>query len=90
MPAVLRIKDCEKQYASKLKFKKKPIVNLGPVKTTPVYEAYWSFAAERQAIYFRRLRGQPAPWTEDSILASFRFTNPYRAADRVSQYLIQK
>jgi hypothetical protein len=69
--------------------KKKPIVNLGPVKTTPVYEAYWSFAAERQAIYFRRLRGQPAPWTEDSILASFRFTNPYRAADRVSQYLIQ-
>jgi hypothetical protein len=69
--------------------KKKSIVNLGPVKTTPVYEAYWSFAAERQAIYFRRLRGQTAPWTEDSILASFRFTNPYRAADRVSQYLIQ-
>jgi hypothetical protein len=41
-------------------------------------------------MYFRRLEGSPAPWTTDPILRSHRFTNAYRAADRVSQYLIQR
>lgn len=57
---------------------------------TPVFETYWRFAAERQAIYFRRLAGQPGPWTTDPILSTYRFTNAYRAADRVSQFLIQE
>lgn len=54
-----------------------------------VFDTYWRFAAERQAVYFRRLRGEPPPWTADPILLVHRFTNCYRAADRVSQYLIQ-
>ncbi len=29
------------------------------------------------------------PWSEDRILRDFRFTNAYRAADRVSQFLIR-
>ena len=29
------------------------------------------------------------PWTNDPVLLVHRFTNPYRAADRVSQYLIR-
>jgi 5-hmdU DNA kinase-like protein len=29
------------------------------------------------------------PWTNDPILDTFKFTNVYRASDRVSQYLIQ-
>jgi hypothetical protein len=53
-----------------------------------VFDSYWRFAAERQAIFFRRLAGASAPWTEDRILPSHRFTNAYRASDRVSQYLI--
>jgi hypothetical protein len=56
---------------------------------TPVYDSYWYFAAERHAIYERRLTGREGPWTEDPILATYRFTNTYRAADRVSQYLIR-
>ncbi|MEW5686184.1 MAG: nucleotide kinase domain-containing protein [Pseudomonadota bacterium] len=56
--------------------------------TTVVYETYWRFAAERLAMFYRRLRGEPAPWTDDPILRAHRFTNSYRAADRVSQYLI--
>jgi len=28
------------------------------------------------------------PWTQDPIIAQYKFTNVYRAADRVSQYLI--
>jgi hypothetical protein len=39
-------------------------------------------------MYERRLAGERGPWTDDPILRSFRFTNSYRAADRVSQYLI--
>ncbi|WP_414708347.1 nucleotide kinase domain-containing protein [Ramlibacter sp.] len=54
-----------------------------------VFDSYWQFAAERQRIYRKRVAGHPPPWTGDRILAEFRFTNPYRAADRVSQYLIR-
>lgn len=54
-----------------------------------LFDWYWRFAAERQAIFFRRIAGEPAPWTGDEILTTFRFTNAYRASDRVSQYLIR-
>ena len=62
---------------------------LSPAKPTTVYDTYWRFAAERQALFFRRLEGKPRPWTEDKILQDFKFTNAYRASDRVSQYLIR-
>jgi hypothetical protein len=54
-----------------------------------VYQSYWSFAAERQDIFFRRLVGAQFPWTRDPILAEYKFTNAYRASDRVSQFLIR-
>src|SRR6267142_1464195 len=57
---------------------------------TPVFKTYWRFAAERQAMYFRRMAESTGPWTKDPILANFRFTNAYRASDRVSQYLIRE
>lgn len=57
---------------------------------TEVYDTYWRFAAERQAIYCRRLVDPVGPWTDDPILERYRFTNAYRAADRVSQYLIKE
>jgi alpha-glutamyl/putrescinyl thymine pyrophosphorylase clade 1 len=60
------------------------------VQPTKVFETYWRFAAERHQVYQARLRGEPCPWTTDSIIASHRFTNCYRAADRVSQYLINE
>ena len=58
-------------------------------KVTEAYDAWWTYAFERQEIYFKRLRGEPEPWTEDDVLRRYRFTNVYRAADRVSQYLIR-
>ncbi|MGH2532370.1 MAG: nucleotide kinase domain-containing protein [Thermomicrobiales bacterium] len=54
-----------------------------------VFDAYWRFAAERQAIFFRRFRGEPPPWSDDPILQAFKFCNAYRASDRVSQFLIR-
>lgn len=59
------------------------------LKVTPVFDTYWRFAAARQAILTKRLAGAPPPWTEDPILARHRFTNAYRASDRVSQYLMR-
>ena len=60
------------------------------MKPTKVFDTYWRFAAERQAIFYRRLKGNVASWTSDPILQNYRFTNAYRAADRVSQYLIRE
>ena len=63
--------------------------SLSPVRPTVVYETYWRFASERQEVFFRKLNGRPPPWTEDPVIARYKFTNAYRVADRVSQYLIR-
>ena len=60
------------------------------VQVTEVFRAFWYLAAERQAMFMRRVRALPPPWTSDSILSRHRFTNAYRASDRVSQYLLQR
>lgn len=54
-----------------------------------VLGSYWKLAAERQRVYHARLAGESAPWTEDPVVSQYRFTNAYRAADRVSQDLIR-
>ena len=56
---------------------------------TPVYDTYWKFAVERQEVFFNRLYGRDYPWTDDPIINKYKFTNAYRASDRVSQYLIR-
>ena len=63
---------------------------LSPATPTVAYDTYWRFAAERQEIFFKRAEGSPPPWTEDPILAAHKFTNAYRASDRVSQFLIRR
>lgn len=60
-----------------------------PATPTVVYDTYWRFAAERQAIFFARMKTSLPPWTSDPILRVHKFTNCYRASDRVSQYLIK-
>src|SRR3954470_20973644 len=66
-----------------------PPPRIAPLRPTEVYDTYWRFAAERQQVFFKRLEGHPPPWTEDEILRVYKFTNAYRASDRVSQYLIR-
>ncbi|MBX7499924.1 hypothetical protein K3181_00530 [Qipengyuania sp. YG27] len=56
---------------------------------SPAFDDYWKFAAKRHEAYLSRAQGQPGPWTDDPIIAKFRFTNTFRAADRVSQFLIR-
>ena len=62
---------------------------LHPLKPTLLFTAFWRFAAERQRVFWRRVEGLMPPWTADPVLAAYKFTNAYRASDRVSQYLIR-
>ncbi len=65
-----------------------PLVKRTPPKPSILYPVLWSFAHERHRIYLRRVAGDARPWTNDLVLSSHKFTNSFRAADRVSQYLI--
>jgi hypothetical protein len=60
-----------------------------PVARQGVYELYWTFASRRQEAFERRLSGDCHPWTDDPILSTYKFCNVFRAADRVSQYMIR-
>jgi hypothetical protein len=53
-----------------------------------VYDLYWTFASRRQAVFEARLAGASWPWSPDPILQTYKFCNVFRAADRVSQYMI--
>ena len=54
-----------------------------------VYNLYWYFAWERQNIFWKKLKGEKYPWTNDDILREYKFCNSYRVNDRVSQYLLK-
>lgn len=58
-------------------------------KKSIVLDTYWKFAYERQNIFYRKLESTSRILTSDEILKKHKFTNAYRASDRVSQYLIK-
>ena len=58
-------------------------------KRQEIYDLYWYFAWERQNIFWKKLNGEEAPWTDDNILQQYKFCNSYRVNDRVSQYLLK-
>lgn len=71
---------------------KSPIIVVKGSQPTPtaVFQTYWQFAHERQQVFFRRAEGRPPPWTTDPVIQKHKFTNAYRACDRVSQFLIRE
>lgn len=52
-------------------------------------ERYFAFCQERHAIYWRKQAGQPWPWTDDSILREYKFTNIYRQLDKGTVWLTE-
>jgi hypothetical protein len=60
-----------------------------PTPRQGVYELYWQFAYKRQQAFEARIVGQAAPWSDDPIIQEYKFCNVYRAADRVSQFMIR-
>jgi hypothetical protein len=70
-------------------FKKATIfVKLDPAIPSIAYDTYWRFAFERQNVFLERFNGESENLTLDPIIKQYKFTNAYRACDRVSQYLI--
>jgi len=53
-------------------------------------DEFWSFIAERQSVWHKRVvLEQDPPWTDSEILNNYRFTNVYRELDPGTQYAIQ-
>ncbi len=46
-----------------------------------------AFVLERETIRLKRAAGEPPPWTEDPILAAYRFCNVRREHDKVTQWI---
>jgi len=63
--------------------------NFNGMQTSCIFDLYWYFASERQKIYYNRIENRKWPWTSNYILQTYKFTNAYRASDRVSQYLLK-
>ncbi len=60
------------------------------VQPSEVFDTFWDFTVKRQDLFFMRIENpNKHRWIEDPILAKHKFTNAYRASDRVSQYLIR-
>lgn len=65
------------------------VIKKSKPKKSIVLDTYWKFACERQNIFYRKLTSSTDTLTSDEILKKHKFTNAYRASDRVSQYLIK-
>lgn len=48
---------------------------------------YW--INERHAMYQRRAKGEPGPWTGNPVLRAYKFTNPFRENDRDTIWMRQ-
>jgi 5-hmdU DNA kinase-like protein len=71
--------------------KKKTFIfkELDPIKPSVVYDTYWTFAYKRHEVFIDRLRKNSPVSIDDEIIGKYKFTNTFRACDRVSQYLIK-
>lgn len=89
--------DLPQTFEPRLEPKAKPIIlprfeilsRMPRLRPSEVFPTYWKFAALRQRVFFARIFNQPDLMPRDAIIARHRFTNAYRASDRVSQYLIR-
>lgn len=59
-------------------------MNISNVKNQTPLNRFIYWIRERHKIYERRLEGKPKPWTNDTVLQSYFFTNPYRENDKTT------
>lgn len=55
-----------------------------------LHRSFIAFIHEREQIRRKKEAGQPAPWTRDKILQTYRFCNIRRRDDRVSRWVIDR
>ena len=56
---------------------------------TEKVKEFYNWINERHRIYLKRLYKETPPWTDDPILQSYKFTNPFRENDRVTVWMRQ-
>ena len=59
-----------------------------PIPDKRILYYYFYFMQERMNMFWKNCEKNRLSLTEDPILRDYKFTNVYRACDRVSQYLI--
>lgn len=59
-----------------------------PIPDKRIFYYFFYFMQERMNIFWKKIDNNVSILTEDPILRDYKFTNVYRACDRVSQYLI--
>lgn len=53
------------------------------------YEIFVHYLNERELIRQKRCRNEPGPWTDDTILQNYKFTNILRKYDRTTRWLVK-
>lgn len=77
----------ESQYLKE--FNENVKLRVDPVTGKTFWDMYFENMVERQNIWYKRVMlGLPRPWTNDSIMANYHFTNVDRKLDRVSLFYI--
>lgn len=59
-------------------------MNVEDVKKLSPLDRFLYWISERHGIYEKRMRGEPKPWSDDKILQTCFFTNPYRENDKTT------
>lgn len=63
-------------------------VKTDDVKTLGAAARFRYWVTERESVRLKRAAGEPAPWTDDEVLRTYRFCNVRRMDDKVSQWLL--
>lgn len=63
-------------------------MNIADVKKLSPLERLTYWIKERESIRLKKEAGEPKPWTDDTILQSYRFCNVRRMDDKVSRWLM--
>jgi hypothetical protein len=52
---------------------------------------FWQYIALRHEVYKKKnIEKLPPPWTDDSMLREYKFTNVFRDLDPGTRYVIEK
>jgi len=58
---------------------------------SPTETDFFRFVYQRHLIWYKRfVLKQPAPWTNDTVLSTFKIINMYRELDKCTIYLVEK
>lgn len=68
---------------------KKKIKKAAPLLYTDNIELFAHWIEERYKVHLKKEAGAERPWTDDKIIANYRFTNVRREQDRQTKYLIE-